>query len=124
MELRDSVTGRIFELRGVIEVSSNPHVTKGWIASLKLTGQLPGNRKMKTLSYSPWGQGKIRISPLFDYNGQATLSPDHFKAFVLCLPIVPYRHNSTPVNLTHEMMCEALADVLSICTCPAVTQAA
>ncbi len=103
-----------------IEVSANSRSKTGYYASHRVWGILPGCRKSQILSVTPM-TGYIWVKALFSYNGSASIKPEDWAALLNASPVKSDTLKSFHYDVTPEVEAAAREEVLSITTCPAVT---
>ena len=105
--------------QSLIVVSANSLSETGYYVSHSVKGILPGCRKNTDLSISPMAQS-IWIKNLWSYNGTANVDPAEWAKLIKDSPVVSGKYSSG-YPLTPEVIADAMAQALSITTCPAVT---
>ena len=103
-----------------IEVSANSHSKTGYYASHRVWGILPGCRKSQLLTITAM-TGYIWVKALYSYNGSAHIKPEDWAALLNASPVKSDTLQSFKYDVTPEVEAAARAEVLSITTCPAVT---
>jgi hypothetical protein len=101
-----------------IVISDNHLMPDGYAVETRLYGVLPGCRKEVLLYLTP-STKSIILRPLHTGNGEATIEPNEFAAFLQRIQI---RNNHVaPYAEFDRVKASARASVVKICSCKAVT---
>lgn len=121
MQTLNTTDGRqVKVIKAAIVVSTSPGCERGRFIDLRVIAILPGCRKAVLLSISP-APRYIWLKPLFGHNGSAQIHPTTWAEFVRGLPVTSC--DLFPIEITPELAADAVEHELTICTCPAVTNA-